>query len=104
MSLNGDPFKQPPDFTNKPEEFLAWAEENWDQSSGHFCPRHWIPAAVHGKNGIIGSMELMRRAVAAMPSNYTSPKARNRWMEDHSPYCCELGDEAIEQLWSTVPS
>lgn len=88
-----------PDFHGRLEEFLAWAEENY-RSNPDWCPRHWAPCPVEGKNGLLASVLLIGEAFAFYPSDLQGPDAINAWRRNQVvPTCCLLGDEKMNWLW-----
>lgn len=91
----------PPDFRGDLEGYLAWAAENW-RPSPIFCAEHWAPCPVEGKNGLIASTLLMEKAIERMPDDVRGNVAKmNAWMDGREqPLCCELGDDAMGELWA----
>jgi hypothetical protein len=93
---------EPPDFRGKPQEFLAWAKANhqWNPS---WCPRHWLPCPVDGRNGLLATVRIMQLAVEQMPTDVAQggPTAMNSWMANQTrPLCCRLGDARMAELWA----
>jgi hypothetical protein len=88
------------EFRGDLEGYLEWAKENFAPSPT-FCPIHWSPAPVEGRNGIMASSMLMQKMLEQMPSNLKSAASRNRWMQNlQEPFCCMLGDEEMTEIWS----
>lgn len=98
----GRPLVEPPDFRGKPQEFLAWAKANhqWNPS---WCPRHWLPCPVDGRNGLLATAKIMQAAIAELiPADVgtAGPSAANSWMHNQTrPLCCQLGDRRMRELW-----
>lgn len=92
----------PPDFSGKPDEFLAWSEAH-PNFNPHWCPRHWMPCPVDGLNGILASVLMMGESFALLPKDITTPSAINSWWANVTvPACCQFGDEKVEKLWQLV--
>lgn len=86
-------------------EYLLWAEKNWPFNPS-FCPRHWMPCPVEGRNGIGASIEVMQKALDMMPEVVRTGghTAMNSWQENQTtPTCCRLGDEWVAALWERWP-
>ena len=77
--------------------FLAWAAGHW--KGNIWCPRHWAPCPVEGRNGLVASLLVTQELQREAPSNLNSAAAINRWAEKHSPVCCYLGDERMSAIW-----
>jgi len=89
-------------FRGNSEAFLAWAAEHWQQGP-QWCPKHWMPCPVEGRNGINATMLLMPAMLESIPQDVRDcgPSAMNSWMANTlQPVCCRLGDEAIARIWA----
>jgi hypothetical protein len=88
-------------FTEWFDQFtLEWSEP-WPEGS-QWCPRHWAPCPLLGSNGIGAVTELFRLFVGTQPANSTVDEM-NAALDQASPVCCTLGDEAMYELWQHWP-
>lgn len=83
------------------EGFLDYAENN-SQFSPTFCPKHWAPCPVEGKNGLMASIEVMKWLTMEMPAEIRErgPEAMNKWVASQTvSACCRMGDEKMAEIW-----
>ena len=96
----------PERFRDDLEGWLAWAEENWKAGQG-WCPRHWSPAPVEGRNGIVASLAVLAAALEELApkhvrrsSGRSAAPALNAWLAKlEKPLCCLLGDDRVAAIW-----
>lgn len=100
----------PDHFVGKPEEYLAWAKDNY-KFSPSFCARHWMPCPVEKKPGLLASVIVMTEGfvfvpddiAAGLPDGADLSSRLNSWQENQTvPVCCKLGDEKMAWLWWIV--
>lgn len=98
-----------PDFRGNMKGYLAYAErEGLMKNHPQWCARHWAPAPVEGRNGLMASMLILQYQIEAIPVavRQEGAGAMNQWVAAHSdtPLCCLLGDEKIEAIWAETPA
>ena len=72
---------------------------------GLWCPEHWAPCPVEGRDGRAASVALLKYAMdTKMPRNLVSVQGRLRWLEQQTtPLCCQIKSEFVDLVWSGVP-
>ena len=69
-----------------------------------WCPAHWAPCPVQGKDGRAASVALLKYQSKDMPPNLQSVAARTRWLSSQTtPLCCQAGDSFVDMVWAGVP-
>ena len=72
---------------------------------GLWCPEHWMPCPVEGRDGRAASVALLKFAVdLGMPKNLVTMASRLRWLENQSmPLCCQVKQAFVDMVWAGVP-
>jgi hypothetical protein len=60
------------------------------KGNDQWCIRHWAPAPVFGANGVKAAILLLSAVV-------------NLDEEPREPYCCQLGDQVMYDIWGKCP-
>lgn len=67
-----------------------WLQDEGIGGNEQWCARHWAPCPGLGGNGLLATVKL---TVIVLEKRLPST----------SPYCCQLGDQAMYDLWGTCP-
>lgn len=103
MNLPADLADRHPDrFRGRLAEYLAWTEVN-PMNNPNWCPRHWAPCPVDGRNGLQAGLLVMQESLNLMPLSVArgSASAKNSWIRNQTtPTCCQLGDDKMAAIWA----
>lgn len=99
--MNPNPYR----FFDDLDGYLAWAATQ-SQPGQLFCPRHWSPAPVEGRNGVGAAVSMMTIAHELMPPTVALGDAavKNAWLDSLAePVCCVIGDDRVAVMWLSWP-